>query len=76
MKYLLVIFLAVLICFAHCKIEIEEVDEFEEFEESSKTDNNLKTKDDSSPVVDKVEAEVTVEVYLISRFMKQIFTSN
>lgn len=65
MKYFLVISLSFLICLSHCKIEIEEVDEFEEFEESPRTDADLKLKEDSSPIVDKAEAEVTVEVRYI-----------
>lgn len=64
MKYILVISLSLLICLSHCKIEIEEVDEFEEFEESPKTDSDLKPKEDLSPIVDKTETEVTVEVCL------------
>jgi len=63
MKYFLVISLSILICLAHCKFEIEEVDEFEEFEELPRTEPDLKLKDDSSPVLEKAEAEVTVEVY-------------
>jgi len=64
MKYFLVISLSILICLAHCKFEIEEVDEFEEFEELPRTEPDLKLKDDStSPILEKAEAEVTVEVY-------------
>jgi hypothetical protein len=63
MKYFLVISLSILICLAHCKFEIEEVDEFEEFEELPRTEPDLKLKDDSSPILEKAEAEITVEVY-------------
>jgi len=64
MKYFLVISLSILICFAHCKFEIEEVDDFEEFEDLPRTEPDLKLKDDSSsPILEKTEAEVTVEVY-------------
>lgn len=56
--------MSILICLAHCKFEIEEVDEFEEFEELPRTEPDLKLKDDStSPILEKAEAEVTVEVY-------------
>ncbi|KAL5235654.1 hypothetical protein ACI65C_003064 [Semiaphis heraclei] len=61
MKYFLVISLSILICLAHCKFEIEEVDEFEEFEELPRTEPDLKLKDDSSPILEKAETEVTVE---------------
>lgn len=64
MKYFLVITLSLLVCLSHCKVEIEEVDEFEEFEETPKTEVDPKLKEDPSPVLDKVEAEVTVEVCL------------
>jgi len=63
MKYFLVISLSFLVCSSYCKIEIEEVDEFEEFEESPKNDADLKFKEDLPLVVDKAEAEVTIEVY-------------
>lgn len=53
-----------MICLSYCKIEIEEVDDFEEFEESPRNDADLKFKEDLSPVVDKTEAEVTIEVFL------------
>lgn len=62
MKYVLVVSLSLLICLSQCKIEIEEVDEFEEFEELPRTEVDPKLKEDPSPVVDKAEAEVTVEV--------------
>jgi len=64
MKYFLVISLSILICLAHCKFDIEEVDEFEEFEKLPRTEPDLKLKDDSSsPILEKAEAEVTVKVY-------------
>jgi len=47
------------------KIEIEEVDEFEEFEELPRTVADPKLKEDLSTVVDKAEAEVTVEVLVL-----------
>lgn len=62
MKLLLVLSLSILICLSHCKIEIEEVDEFEEFEELPRTDADTKFKEDLSPISDKAEVEVTVEV--------------
>lgn len=70
MKYFLVISLSLLVCLSNCKIEIEEVDEFEEFEESPRTDGELKTKDEPSPVADKAEPEITVEVYLKSKIIQ------
>lgn len=72
MKYFLVISLSILICLAHCKFEIEEVDEFEEFEELPRTEPDLKLKDDSSPILEKAETEVTVEVYSNHKLIETI----
>lgn len=69
MKYLLVISLSLLVCLSNCKIEIEEVDDFEEFEESPRTDADLKLKEESSPVVDKAESDITVEVIIERKTM-------
>lgn len=69
MKLLLFILLSFLICWSHCKIEIEEVDEFDEFEELPRTDTETKFKEDLSPVADKAEVEVTVEVCPIAIFL-------
>lgn len=65
MKYFLVVSLCFLICSSYGKIEIEEVDEFEEFEELPRTAADPKLKENLSPVVDKAEAEVTVEVLVL-----------
>lgn len=57
--------LFLLVCSSHCKIEIEEIDEFDEFEDSTTTvrvDSDLNLNENLPPVMDKVEAEVTVEV--------------
>lgn len=70
MKYFLVVSLSLMICLAHCKFDIDEVDEFEEFEESPRTVPKLKLKDDSIPILEKPEAEVTVEVYSNQRLPK------
>lgn len=66
MKCVLVISLFFLISSSHCKIEIEEADEFDDFEEAPITvriiGDDLKLNEKPIPIVEKVEAEVTVEV--------------
>lgn len=66
MKCVLVVSLFILISSTHCKIEIEEVDEFDDFEEVPTTvriiGDDVKLNENPLPIVEKVEAEVSVEV--------------